>query len=148
MSQGRSRWGSEFETKVDMTPMIDVVFNLLVFFMCTLRIVTLDGQFAAELPRDAGPGDGVTPPLDPMTIAISHDPASGRATFRAGRTITEDPDALVSAISSFVRSSPGLAVEIAPDRGVPYRHVITALDACTEARAPEVRFSGVSVRSK
>jgi len=45
--------------KVDllMTPMIDVVFLLLVFFLLTFRIVTLEGDFDIKMPRAAGPAD-------------------------------------------------------------------------------------------
>ena len=42
------------ECEMEMTPMIDVVFLLLIFFMCTLRFKTLEGKLAAYLPRDAG----------------------------------------------------------------------------------------------
>ncbi len=146
MSRGRSRWG-DFEASIDMTPMIDVVFNLLIFFICTIRVVTLDGQLAAELPRNAGRGPQVRG-LDPMKILILYDPATGRAVYRAGRTSTEDRAELIAAIAHFVRVSPGVAVEITPDRGVPYRHVILVLDACAEARAPQIRFSGVPAQTR
>ena len=37
-----------------MTPMIDVTFLLLIFFMCTLKFKTLEGKLAAYLPKDVG----------------------------------------------------------------------------------------------
>ncbi|TDJ77531.1 MAG: biopolymer transporter ExbD [Planctomycetota bacterium] len=47
------------DCKLEMTPMIDVVFLLLIFFMCTLRFKTLEGKLAAYLPKDVG--GNVTP---------------------------------------------------------------------------------------
>jgi biopolymer transport protein ExbD len=44
------------ETRLEMTPMIDVTFLLLIFFLCTIRFRSLEGKLAAYLPK----GDGVT----------------------------------------------------------------------------------------
>ena len=35
---------------IDMTPMIDVVFQLLIFFMCTLKMVEPEGDFDISMP--------------------------------------------------------------------------------------------------
>jgi len=40
----------------DMTPMIDVTFLLLVFFIVTLNIRQLEGRLDAALPKDRGTG--------------------------------------------------------------------------------------------
>ena len=42
------------ESKLEMTPMIDVTFLLLIFFMCTIKFKTLEGKLAAYLPKDVG----------------------------------------------------------------------------------------------
>ncbi|MDF1837417.1 MAG: biopolymer transporter ExbD, partial [Planctomycetota bacterium] len=39
---------------MDMTPMIDVTFLLLIFFMCTLKFKVLEGKLTAYLPKDVG----------------------------------------------------------------------------------------------
>ena len=51
---------AEEDHELEMTPMIDVTFLLLVFFLCTLKFKTLEGKLAAHLPR----GVGVNP-IDP-----------------------------------------------------------------------------------
>jgi biopolymer transport protein ExbD len=40
------------EVKPDMTPMIDVTFLLLIFFIVTLKFKTLEGRLDAALPKD------------------------------------------------------------------------------------------------
>ncbi len=47
--------GSE-EEQLELTPMIDIVFNLLIFFMCATTFRTEEGVLQAFLPRDRGPG--------------------------------------------------------------------------------------------
>lgn len=52
--------------KVEMTPMIDIVFQLLVFFIMTFKIVTQEGDFNISMPEAAAggaPSDVFTPPL-------------------------------------------------------------------------------------
>lgn len=49
------------EVKLDMTPIIDVTFNLLVFFMCTLKFRTLEGKLETWLPSDRGLSAAVRP---------------------------------------------------------------------------------------
>ena len=38
---------------IDMTPMIDIVFQLLTFFVMTLKIATSEGDFNIKMPRAA-----------------------------------------------------------------------------------------------
>ncbi|MEL6716433.1 MAG: biopolymer transporter ExbD, partial [Planctomycetota bacterium] len=37
--------------ELEMTPMIDVTFLLLIFFMCTLKFKVLEGKLGAYLPK-------------------------------------------------------------------------------------------------
>ena len=50
---------------IDMTPMIDIVFQLLTFFCMTLRISTAEGDFNIAMPAYARPGNPVEnlPPI-------------------------------------------------------------------------------------
>jgi len=49
------------EVKFELTPMIDVTFLILIFFLSTLRFKTLEGKLSSYLPTDAGLTDDVTP---------------------------------------------------------------------------------------
>ncbi len=44
------------EAELDMTPMIDVTFLLLVFFIMTFKFKTTEGLIQSYLPRDRGTG--------------------------------------------------------------------------------------------
>ena len=58
------------ECEMEMTPMIDVVFLLLIFFMCTLKFKTLEGKLSAYLPKDVGVRPIKQPPLDKVDILV------------------------------------------------------------------------------
>ena len=42
------------ESKLDMTPMIDIVFQLLIFFLLSAKFIALEGQLSSYLPKDRG----------------------------------------------------------------------------------------------
>jgi biopolymer transport protein ExbD len=48
------RFGKEQDNEVDMTPMIDIVFNLLIFFMCATKFRSEEGLIEAFLPKGLG----------------------------------------------------------------------------------------------
>ena len=48
-------------SKVDMTPMIDMVFQLLIFFILMFKIVAPEGDFSIKMPVGGGAGDGDPP---------------------------------------------------------------------------------------
>ncbi len=66
-----ARLKKEFEeVKPDMTPMIDVTFLLLIFFIVTLKFKTLEGRLDSNLPKDMGTSTQETPPVEKVDIVI------------------------------------------------------------------------------
>jgi biopolymer transport protein ExbD len=53
MARGKVYQGDE-EVKLSITPLIDVTFLLLIFFMCAMKFKTLERKVAAFLPKDRG----------------------------------------------------------------------------------------------
>ncbi len=70
----------EEKVEVPMTPMIDIVFQLLVFFIMTFKIVSQEGDFNIKMPL-AAPSTGLPDEdkLPPMKVRLHADP-SGRLT--------------------------------------------------------------------
>ena len=56
--------------ELEMTPMIDVTFLLLIFFMCTLKFKTLEGKLAAYLPKDVGVNSNDSEPIEKVEILL------------------------------------------------------------------------------
>jgi biopolymer transport protein ExbD len=57
---------------LNMTPMIDVVFQLLIFFMLTMQFKEVEGKLLSQLPKDKGlaPSHVLQPELQEVRIVI------------------------------------------------------------------------------
>ncbi|PCJ54769.1 MAG: hypothetical protein COA70_03495 [Planctomycetota bacterium] len=58
------------EIKPDMTPMIDVTFLLLIFFIVTLKFKVLEGRLDAALPKDRGTNTSEAEEIDKLDILM------------------------------------------------------------------------------
>ena len=61
---------SEESCELEMTPMIDVTFLLLIFFICTIKFKTLEGKLSAFLPKDVGVNTSDAEPKEKTEILI------------------------------------------------------------------------------
>ncbi|MFT5528125.1 MAG: biopolymer transport protein ExbD, partial [Pirellulaceae bacterium] len=53
MKVRNNKLGPDEEIELQMTPMIDIVFQLLVFFIMTFKIVAMEGDFNIKMPMAA-----------------------------------------------------------------------------------------------
>ena len=60
------------DTVLNMTPMIDVCFQLVVFFMLTLRFKSIDRRFQSALPKDRGQSSApaTVTPFQDITVKL------------------------------------------------------------------------------
>jgi biopolymer transport protein ExbD len=65
--------------KLNMTPMIDVVFQLLIFFCLTFKVVAPEGDFSVKMPAPGKQNDPESSPLPPFTVRLISD-ESGQLT--------------------------------------------------------------------
>jgi len=123
-----------------MAPMIDVVFQLLIFFMLTLKVVTPEGDFSINMPIGApAPSNDELQPL-PLKVRLTAD-ANGELTgvqFN-GRSLGNN-DAAFERLNNEILGvigKPGspltneMEVEIDADYGLHYRYTVQAISACT-----------------
>jgi hypothetical protein len=57
------------DPKADMTPMIDVVFLMIVFFVC-IDFKVLESKLAAWLPRDRGSSRARAEPIEQLSVRV------------------------------------------------------------------------------
>ena len=70
--------------QLQMTPMIDIVFQLLVFFIMTFKIVAQEGDFNIKMPLAApavGPVSDIAMP--PIQVRLLSDAEGRRSNLRA-----------------------------------------------------------------
>jgi biopolymer transport protein ExbD len=92
MGKRRSRLASKID--INMTPMIDVVFQLLTFFMLTLKTVIVEGDFNIKMPLGASAGAAEDIPLPPLTVRMEATPEGGLAGVRLGERGMVGPELL------------------------------------------------------
>jgi biopolymer transport protein ExbD len=80
---------------VNVTPLIDIIFCLCLFFLCSLKFKQLEGKMDAWLPKDVGTRDAPVKkvPLDEIRIFVRLD-ASGVERLAYGAREVADLDEL------------------------------------------------------
>jgi len=122
---------------VDMTPMIDVVFQLMSFFMCSLKVVAPEGDFDIRMPLGvaaaATPDDQQVPPVRVKLSAGLDGALAGIA--MNGQPVGDFED-LRKRIISLVGTDSGpnslaerTEVELDCDYGLKYVNVVRAITA-------------------
>ena len=68
----RKRVQEEKPSEPPMTPMIDVIFQLLIFFVLTMQFKSVEGRLLSQLPKTKGmdPTVGPPPPLEEIRITV------------------------------------------------------------------------------
>lgn len=118
-----------------MTPMIDVVFLLLVFFLCTASFDEPEQNLAASLTvasSEAGAGEAELPELDDVTLVGQTVGDRTTWTLNAGRA-TSDLAELTSLLQQLAAIDRGLPVTIDAGPAVPLGDVVRAYDAARAA---------------
>ncbi|MCA8987454.1 MAG: biopolymer transporter ExbD [Planctomycetaceae bacterium] len=129
-------------TKIEtqMAPMIDVVFQLLIFFMLTLKIIPVEGDFNINMPLGQQATESPDVPIPPIKVRLTAniDGSLAGVQFRQlnlGNDVVAF-DRLNAKIAELIgnRNNPyldELEVEIDADYNLHYRYVISAVSACT-----------------
>jgi biopolymer transport protein ExbD len=132
--------GEAQKVEVQMTPMIDVVFQLLIFFMLTLKIVEQEGDFDIHMPIGQARADEHSEPLLDIKVRLLANPdGSLKQVVLGSRSLGNDEhvfERLNTEIISMVGQpdagfSDDIEVEIDADYGLHYNYTIQAISACT-----------------
>jgi biopolymer transport protein ExbD len=123
---------------INMTPMIDVTFQLIIFFLLSSRLAQQETQMELDLPSAASGREAVDDDRPRLTVNVS---ADGRVMLSS----TETPREEMAGRLRIERERLGgdLEVRVRADRSVPYRAVAPILLACAEAGIWNVTFAVV-----
>lgn len=78
------------EVKPDMTPMIDVVFLMIIFFIC-IDFKVLESKLPAYLPKDKGSQTDVVEPQEQLSVKI-HVEQAGTPEYKHGGANQVNPN--------------------------------------------------------
>lgn len=159
----------------DITPMIDCVFLLLIFFIIAAKFVTPEGHMDAWMPKNSGPYAG-TPKIAEDTRIIMRGGESkniklfldsyayGEFDFHLRKwKLNKELDKFnteIKKIEQAFNGENGLAqrlknlqqnaavtkVVIDADPHVPYIFIVKAIEACKDAYVEDIQFTGAKKR--
>lgn len=134
-----------------MTPMIDVVFLLLVFFLCTASFEPQEENLAASLliaATESGAGNNEQPPeIDDVTLVGTH--RQGVTTWIAnGSRATKSLAELTEILRALVSIDAALPVTIDAGPQVPMNDVIGAYDTARAAGFHQVQLAADALSNK
>ncbi len=141
----RIRHSSSGPDKVEqqMTPMIDVVFQLITFFLFSFTIGAIEGNFNVKMPLGASAGIAETPT---ETIAVRLTAATdgklagiqiGQRRLKSFSDLHNEIMALVGTDTGPGSAADSMEVELDCDYNLDYRYVIDAITAISGYRTPD-----------
>lgn len=114
------------EPNINLTPMIDVVLQLLVFFLLATTFLDPERRLDVELPA-ADSANAAERSFQELVIDVSRD---GSLALR-GRSITSHE--LARELAGAAQGDPDALVTIRGDRAVEHQEIVRVMDACRRA---------------
>lgn len=138
--------------EMNITPMIDVVFLLIIFFMLVNTIVThhsvemivpdLDESQAREIAEDGIVTVNIAPRSfqreDRIDNPLRHDGTASHVQIRGNRFPMDDLSQVTERLSTLLADNPDLEVVLRADGALYYNEVQPVMDAITAARVSRV----------
>src|SRR3954451_18774266 len=129
---------------IDMTPMIDIVFQVLTFFCMTWRTPAAEGDFSIKMPL-AAPRAGLPDPnqLPPIKVRLRADANGNLADLQLNNRTFAGADRFKQ-LHNYIAGTVGegslaasAEVELDCDFGLKYEYVIEAITAVSGTATPD-----------
>lgn len=122
------------DPELNMTPLIDVVFLLLIFFMVS---TTFDREAELKIQLPEAAGEERQEPKDPIEITID---AQGRYFVNRQEVVNKKLETLKTALNKVVAGRKDPPLMISADRQTPHESVIRAMDAASQLGLVHITF--------
>ena len=139
------RGSANADLNTAMTPMIDVVFLLLVFFVWTASFQTieyvLDSQIAAQQGTNPSEDTQLTPPTDNEDVLVRIESVAGELVWSVSQRSATSLADVKERLMRLAEVDASVKVILHPDPEVPLEFVIGAFDAAQLAGFTQVAFA-------
>jgi biopolymer transport protein ExbD len=124
---------------INMTAMIDVVFQMIIFFVCTVQLDQEAVSEALRLP-DSPNGPMEAEEKDPRTITVEVDEKGRIMIARARLSEAKLRKVLEKTVCDYGARGPSIPIRIRADAAAHHSDVKRVLDACTSAGLYKICF--------
>ncbi|MDD5556569.1 MAG: biopolymer transporter ExbD [bacterium] len=122
------------EDSLNLTPLIDVMFNLLIFFLVATSFQRLQRELQVDLPKSKAAGQ-VAIDIQPIAVTVDRE---GKVTMAEREvTIEELPGLLREAVAAARKPR----VFVRGDAKSYHEHIVAVLGACQEAGITDVSLA-------
>lgn len=131
------------KTELQITPLIDVVFLLLIYFMVTASLIRKEADLSFMLPAKVDTPDPITLPIE-VLIEVSETGEvliNGMMFGRESNNLDDLIDQLISFREAADSSKSDLIVNILPDDKALHGRIVLVMDACAAAKVQNMSFS-------
>jgi biopolymer transport protein ExbD len=129
MRRYSQKHGFQTLSEINVTPLLDLAFVLLIIFIITTPL--MDKSTGLVLPSSKAAADAVNPALV-QTVSLAK---AGQVGLNSQ---TVSLDQLASLLSAKMSSQPGIAVVVRSDRDLPVQKLVDVLDAIRRAGVTKV----------
>ena len=124
------------ELAIDMTPMIDCVFQLLLFFLVTSSFIQLEQDLTIDLPKQGQEMKIKAPPARPIVVNVRYLPG-GQAYYHIENEPMSLPSLTVNLSRAKIRNK-DQSVVIRGDRNVKWEQIAAVMSSCAQAGISKV----------
>ncbi len=143
MRLNKQNISGEQKVELQIAPLIDVVFLLLIYFMVTASLIKKEGDISFLLPADIPPEQIIDQPIE-ILIEIQRDgvvEVEGRRFALEDRLLNELVLQLAQLKAIAKAQSAPFSVNLLPDAETLHDRVIDVMDACAAAGVKNLSFS-------
>ncbi|MEE9320191.1 MAG: biopolymer transporter ExbD [Granulosicoccus sp.] len=123
------------DLELNLTPLIDVVFLLLIFFMVSTTFQK-ESEISLQLPKATEAP--VAAPVDRLEIVIN---AAGRYFVNDQELVKSDAESLQNALYQLSDGRRDIQITLRADAQTPHQAVVTALDAAAQLGMLKIAFA-------
>lgn len=135
---------------VNVVPLVDIIFCLCVFFMCSFKFRQVEAKFDTWMPKDAGPPDPASPSIVPLPseirVALLWDVTTRVVTRKFGERTVPD-DAELEVLIDGARDAwsdkghPDAPLTIDADVRVPWSEVVNVVNLAKRRAIAKIEFA-------
>ena len=132
---------------INVTPLVDIIFCLCVFFMISFKFKQLEGKFETWLPKEKGfEGMPLKAVIEEIRVALFWDDVNLKVVRKYGTRFVPENDQLYQLISEsyadFKRlNKPDIGLTIDADFRVPWESIVEVMNVGRKAGVSKVEFA-------